>query len=253
MQRVLTRARDDGAAVMVLYTLTRLAMIDLAAGRWADAIGDATEAVSLGELTGHHVLADTPAAILMLLAAYRGDTDTFTELNHGWRKRRQGRRPAFSTSCCETSSTGHTACTWSPPTRAGPPQRSIISRRCRTTFRSGWRASTASRRLSGPTRPRQPGCGRRTSSPSPPPRGRRGRPRSPSTARLSWRSRRRPSSISRGRSSITGGLPGRPSRRPGGSSTGLGPSSPTASSCGAPGGGSTPVPICGPRWTPSRT
>ena len=40
MQRVLTRARNDGAAVMVLYTLTRLAMIDLAGGRWTDAVGD---------------------------------------------------------------------------------------------------------------------------------------------------------------------------------------------------------------------
>jgi DNA-binding CsgD family transcriptional regulator len=80
MQRVLTRARNDGAAVMVLYTLTRLAMIDLAGGRWTDAIGDCTEALSLGEVTGHHVLADTPAAILMLLAAHRGESDTFTEL-----------------------------------------------------------------------------------------------------------------------------------------------------------------------------
>jgi DNA-binding CsgD family transcriptional regulator len=80
MQRVLTRARNDGAAVMVLYTLTRLAMIDLAGGRWTDAVGDATEAVTLGEVTGHHVLADTPAAILMLLATHRGDNDTFTDL-----------------------------------------------------------------------------------------------------------------------------------------------------------------------------
>lgn len=80
MQRVLTRARNDGAAVMVLYTLTRLALIHLAAGRWADAVGDSTEAVTLGELTRHHVLADTPAAILMLLAAHCGDEDTFTGL-----------------------------------------------------------------------------------------------------------------------------------------------------------------------------
>ena len=80
MQRVLNRARNDGAAVMVLYALTRLAMIDLAAGRWADAVGDATEAVTLGEVTRHRVLADTPAAVLMLLAAHRGDDDTFAEL-----------------------------------------------------------------------------------------------------------------------------------------------------------------------------
>jgi DNA-binding CsgD family transcriptional regulator len=80
MQRVLTRARNDGAAVMVLYTLTRLAIIDLAAGRWTDAVGESSEAVTLGEVTRHRVLADTPAAILMLLAAHRGDHDTFAEL-----------------------------------------------------------------------------------------------------------------------------------------------------------------------------
>jgi DNA-binding CsgD family transcriptional regulator len=80
MQRVLTRARNDGAAVMVLYSLTRLALIDLAAGRWTDAIGDCTEAVTLGEITAHHVLADTPAAVLMLLAAHRGDEESFTGL-----------------------------------------------------------------------------------------------------------------------------------------------------------------------------
>lgn len=80
MQRVLTRARNDGAAVMVLYTLTRLAMIDLAAGKWTDAVGDAAEAVTLGELTRHRVLADTPAAILMLLAAQRGEDQAFDEL-----------------------------------------------------------------------------------------------------------------------------------------------------------------------------
>jgi DNA-binding CsgD family transcriptional regulator len=81
MHRVLARARSDGAAVMVLYTLTRLGIIDLAAGRWADAVGDATEAVNLGEVTRHRVLADTPAALLMLLAALRGENDGFTELS----------------------------------------------------------------------------------------------------------------------------------------------------------------------------
>ena len=80
MQRVLARARNDGAAVMVLYTLTRLAMIDLVAGQWADAVGNATEAVALGEVTRHRVLADTPAALLMLLAALRGDNEAFAEL-----------------------------------------------------------------------------------------------------------------------------------------------------------------------------
>jgi len=81
MQRLLTHARNGGAAVMVLYALTRLAIIDLAAARWSDAAGDATEAVTLGEVTGHRVLADSPAALLMLLAALRGDEDTYVELS----------------------------------------------------------------------------------------------------------------------------------------------------------------------------
>jgi len=81
MQRLLALARTNGVAVMVLYALTRLAIIDMVAGRWADAIGDATEAISLGEATRHQILADTPAALLMLLAAQRGDDETFADLS----------------------------------------------------------------------------------------------------------------------------------------------------------------------------
>lgn len=80
LQRVLARARTGGAAVMVLYTLTRLAMIDLAAGRWSDAAADATEALTLGVETRQAILADTPRALLLLLAAFRGDDAVFTEL-----------------------------------------------------------------------------------------------------------------------------------------------------------------------------
>jgi len=81
MNRVLNHARNNGAAVMVLYALTRLAIIDLAAGRWTDAVSDATEAVSLGEVSRHPVLADAPAALLMLLAALRGDDESFRGLS----------------------------------------------------------------------------------------------------------------------------------------------------------------------------
>jgi DNA-binding CsgD family transcriptional regulator len=81
MQRLLALARNNGVAVMVLYALTRLAIIDLVAGRWADAVGDAAEAVSLGEATRHQILADTPAALLMLLAAQRGDDESFHDLS----------------------------------------------------------------------------------------------------------------------------------------------------------------------------
>jgi DNA-binding CsgD family transcriptional regulator/tetratricopeptide (TPR) repeat protein len=80
LQRLLGRARHDSGAVMVLYALTRLALIDLVSGRWSDATSDATEAISLGEMTSHNVLADTPAALQLLLAALRGDEDVFGEL-----------------------------------------------------------------------------------------------------------------------------------------------------------------------------
>jgi DNA-binding CsgD family transcriptional regulator len=80
MHRLLNRARTDGGIVMVLYALTRLTMIDLVAGRWSDAVSDASEAVSLGETTGQTVLADTPAAFLLLLAALRGEDATFDAL-----------------------------------------------------------------------------------------------------------------------------------------------------------------------------
>jgi DNA-binding CsgD family transcriptional regulator/tetratricopeptide (TPR) repeat protein len=80
LNRLLHRARNDGGAVMVLYALTRLAMIHLVAGRWADAAGEAGEAASLGEVTGHEVLADTPRALLLLLAALRGEEEAFRQL-----------------------------------------------------------------------------------------------------------------------------------------------------------------------------
>jgi DNA-binding CsgD family transcriptional regulator len=79
LTRLLTEARNAGVLVMVLYALTRLAMINVAAGRWSDAASNATEAVTLGEVTGHDVLADAPGAILLLLAALRGD-EAFGEL-----------------------------------------------------------------------------------------------------------------------------------------------------------------------------
>jgi DNA-binding CsgD family transcriptional regulator/tetratricopeptide (TPR) repeat protein len=80
MTRLLARARNEGVLVMVLYASTRLTMTDLVAGRWSDAVGHATEAVTLGEVTGNHVLAGTPRAFLLLLAALRGEEDTFEGL-----------------------------------------------------------------------------------------------------------------------------------------------------------------------------
>lgn len=81
LDRLLTEARNTGVIVMVLYAVTRLVMTDLAAGTWSDAVGHATEAVTLGAETGHGVLADAPRALLLLLAALRGDV-AFDGLAH---------------------------------------------------------------------------------------------------------------------------------------------------------------------------
>lgn len=72
-QRLLTRARATGAVVMVLYSLTRLAFSDIAAGRWAVASGRQSEALRLGEGTGQPVLGATPRSFMLLLAAFRGE------------------------------------------------------------------------------------------------------------------------------------------------------------------------------------
>jgi DNA-binding CsgD family transcriptional regulator len=77
--RVLARARDTGAMMMVLYSLTRIALTDLATGQWARAEGRSTEAITLGESTSQPVLATMPRAWLLLLAAHRG-TDTYDAL-----------------------------------------------------------------------------------------------------------------------------------------------------------------------------
>jgi DNA-binding NarL/FixJ family response regulator len=74
---LLARARDTGAMVMVLYSLTRLALVDLAAGHWSRAESRCAEAIELGEETGQPVLAATPRAIQLLIAARRGEVDTY--------------------------------------------------------------------------------------------------------------------------------------------------------------------------------
>lgn len=78
-QRLLARARDTGAMVMVLYSLTRLGFSDVPEGRWASAVARQNEALKLGEGTGQPVLATMPAAWLLLLSAYRGE-DTYDDL-----------------------------------------------------------------------------------------------------------------------------------------------------------------------------
>jgi DNA-binding CsgD family transcriptional regulator len=75
-QRLLTRARNTGAVVMVLYALTRLGFTDLATGDWSAVVSQQNEAVRLGEGTGQDVLVAGPLSWLMLVAALRGDDDT---------------------------------------------------------------------------------------------------------------------------------------------------------------------------------
>jgi DNA-binding CsgD family transcriptional regulator len=74
-EQLLVRARKSGAAVMVLYALTRLATSDLITGRWTDLAVRQEEAIALGEGTGQPVLVAGPVAALLVLAALRGQDD----------------------------------------------------------------------------------------------------------------------------------------------------------------------------------
>jgi DNA-binding CsgD family transcriptional regulator len=79
-ERLLTRARNTGAIVMVLYALTRLPFTDLTTGDWSAATSRQNEAVRLGEQTGQQVLVAGPLAWLLLFAALRGDDSYETQL-----------------------------------------------------------------------------------------------------------------------------------------------------------------------------
>jgi DNA-binding CsgD family transcriptional regulator len=75
--RLLARARNTGAVVMVLYSLTRLGFSDVATGHWGTMVSRQEEALTLGEGTGQGVLAAGPRAWLTLVAALRGETESF--------------------------------------------------------------------------------------------------------------------------------------------------------------------------------
>lgn len=79
-QRLLTRARNSGAVVMVLYSLTRLGFTNVAAGEWSAATTAQHEALRLGEGTGQEVLIAGPLSWLLLIAALRGDDDSYDRL-----------------------------------------------------------------------------------------------------------------------------------------------------------------------------
>jgi DNA-binding CsgD family transcriptional regulator len=72
-EQMLSRAREEGALVVVLYALTRLAFSDIAYGSWATATARQTEAVQLGTATQQPVLGGTPRAALLVLSALRED------------------------------------------------------------------------------------------------------------------------------------------------------------------------------------
>ncbi|HEX8489081.1 MAG TPA: AAA family ATPase [Propionibacteriaceae bacterium] len=73
--RLLTRARNTGAALMAQYSLTRLCFTQIATGHWDTAHVNAREAVQFGAGTGQPGLTGMPYAWLLLLDALRGVDD----------------------------------------------------------------------------------------------------------------------------------------------------------------------------------
>jgi DNA-binding CsgD family transcriptional regulator len=69
--RLLARARESGALVMIVYALTRRAFGDWAAGDWAALDAGAAEALDLAGSSGQPALARFPHGWLALLAALR--------------------------------------------------------------------------------------------------------------------------------------------------------------------------------------
>ena len=113
---------------MTLYALSRLPYTDVAAGRWANAVSHATEAVSLGEETAQPVLADSPRTWLLLLAL-RQDEAAFDSLA-AQLAAVMARKPAGVLDVLLRDTIRWlTASTRSP----NPPPRSTISRRSATT------------------------------------------------------------------------------------------------------------------------
>ena len=58
--QLLSQSREAGALGLVLFALPRLALADLAAGRWGSATADATEALQLARGTGQPALTAMP-------------------------------------------------------------------------------------------------------------------------------------------------------------------------------------------------
>jgi hypothetical protein len=69
---LLTRARNTGAVVMVLYALTRLGFTDVATGDWSAATARQHEAAGLAAGTEQPILLAGPLSWLLLIGALRG-------------------------------------------------------------------------------------------------------------------------------------------------------------------------------------
>ena len=76
---VLSRARESGAVMSVLYALHRLCFSQLLAGDWVGVRTSADEAQALAESIGQRALTAPPLAWLALLAAFQ-DGDEFDDL-----------------------------------------------------------------------------------------------------------------------------------------------------------------------------
>lgn len=68
-----SRARESGALVMVLYSLTRRGITEIATGQWNRARANTSEALHLAEGMDQPGLTAMPLSFLALLTAFRGD------------------------------------------------------------------------------------------------------------------------------------------------------------------------------------
>ena len=71
----LSRAREAGAVMVVIYALQRLCFGHLVAGNWAEVRASAEEGLALGTSLGQRALTAPPLAWLTLLAALQGRDD----------------------------------------------------------------------------------------------------------------------------------------------------------------------------------
>ncbi len=74
-RRLVQRTRDSGMLTLLTQLLPRLALPQIAAGRWSEATSDLGEGVQLARQTGQHQVVAHMLATLALLAGLRGDEE----------------------------------------------------------------------------------------------------------------------------------------------------------------------------------